>query len=290
MVTKSLEKFIDEIQFNTSLAFRKQIDFTDKSVDEFEKEEKDKMDNKVYSENIKVSFDDTFKTWKTNTRRPYFRIRGPKVTEEQAFDIIRKTDTQFTCMYDKQGRNLGDRLKLINTTNIENRWFATNICPSFNGWCNPDGTIGCNDITSKYPELDEFLEDIYILLKEFPYLDFVWAITEWNEMPSYMWDKVFGSVDSPQEWLDEDYPDFNDNISILFWVHDNTLEIMEGQKAKEKYIEYNSLYGQDSEKFTQNYYDLQGKSPVDVKYLDRCLASHGLTQQDVKFLYTPITK
>ena len=290
MVTKSLEKFTDEIQFNTFLEFRKHVDSDNQTMEEFEKEERNKLNNKVYNEDIKVIFDDSFKTWRTTARRPYFRVRGPKITKEQAFDIIRKTDTQFTCMSDKQGNYLDNKLNLVNTTNLENRWFTTDICPSFNGWCNPDGTIGYNDITSKYPELVEFLEDVYMLLKEFPYLNFVWAVTDWNEMPQYMWDKLFGSADSPQEWINEEYPDFNDNISILFWVHDNTLEIMEGQKAKEKYIEYNSLYGQDDGKFTQNYYDLQGKSPVDVKYLDKCLASHGLTQQDVEFLYTPITK
>ena len=37
-----------------------------------------------------------------DARRPYFRIRGPRVTEQQAFEIIRKTDSYITCRRDSE--------------------------------------------------------------------------------------------------------------------------------------------------------------------------------------------
>ena len=46
-------------------------------------------------QNIQVITDPEVAGIDFNVKRPYFRMRGRPVTEEQAFDIIRRTDTFF---------------------------------------------------------------------------------------------------------------------------------------------------------------------------------------------------
>lgn len=243
-----------------------------------------------YDESIIVEYEEDFNGWYSSTRRPYYRLRGHKVTEEQAFEIIARTDRTFDYIEDKQtGRKICLE-KHVETFDLQNRWFINNIVPRYSGWCHPDGTIGTNGITGKYPDLSELLSVLCILINAFPYIDFVWAITDWNEIPDRCWDALYDEDSEDSEEDSENYPDFIEHIDIAFHVHDKKIEILTGEQAVEIYTEYNKKYGGDEKRFTESYYDELGESPVDINYLKRCLDYYGLALENVEFLYNIIDK
>lgn len=247
-----------------------------------------------HDETVQVIYSEDFKGWDTDTRRPYYRIRGPRITKEQAFDIIARTDRVFGDVRDKQTHNYIRPEKHVWIQHLDNNWFDTNVYPNFSGcWCHPDGTIGTDShIVDTYPLLADVLDTLYPLACEFPYLDFVWAITKWNEVPDRLWDKAFDTHFGDEVMLEikqEKYPDFSDNIDITFYLHDKKIEILEGQRGRALYEEYNVKYGGDEEKFRQEYYAENG-CPVDLNYFRKCVAANDLDYDSIEFGWSIIEK
>lgn len=227
----------------------------------------------------------------SEARRNYCRLRGKPVTPEQALDVIRRTDLLF-----RRGRfNVinNDWNDYVGTYNICNDWFGTHpIHNEYYGWMYPDGTVGSNFITEKYPAPIEFISEMAWLLKAFPYLDMVLAVTNWDEIPEYVWnymDDCYKDEDceeltvSKEEYnkkckeqseiiRTEDYKGFYDNLWFGVWVHDGTIEILNSNNAAEKFKEYEELYGvEDKLVYTHGYYGDKGESPCDKEYKQRCM-------------------
>ena len=206
-------------------------------------------------------------------RRPYFRMRGRPVTEEQAFDILCRTNMPLS--YSQTGKYPWKNL-VYSSGILDNDWF--DIFP--HGWVRPDGTVGMNGVSGiKYPEENDIMTDIIDLELAFPYLDLVIAITDWDEVPDYVW-KALPENDEGLER--EDYPDFLEHIICGLWLHNNTVELMAAERAREKYLEYNRLYGgQDEDMFKWRYCKERGLRPVDTAYLKRMIRAHGLDPEEV---------
>ena len=232
-------------------------------------------------------------------RRPYFRMRGKPVTEEQAFDIIRRTDNFFRWdmrKYNLEGFLVSDRFLL------DNLWYSPNFYPHPRGWVRPDGIVGQNGVTGKYPAEDEFVASILPLKEAFPYLDFMVAITDWNEIPDYLWDLMEKSHEAAERHDDnlyrqysdelerlqtsENYPDFPEHIVYGILVYDDKVELIAPERAREMYQKYNILYGgADEAIFTMDYYEKNNIHPVDFAYLQRCIRSYGLEPDEVLAKY-----
>ena len=258
-------------------------------------------------QNIQVIIDPEVAGMRFDVRRPYFRMRGRPVTEEQAFDIIRRTDNFFYWdMYEYRLEGLA-----ADGFVLENSWYCPKDRPHLCGWVRPDGIVGMNRSTLLYPAEEDFLNSVLPLKEAFPYLDFVIAVTDWNACPECVWDilrkateTIKGSADEiltredadlHRELLDvasrafslayareEDYPDFPGHIIYGVWVHDDKVELTAPARAREKYLEYNRLYGgADEAVFTRRYYDDRNLHPADFAYLQRCIRSHGLDPDEV---------
>lgn len=218
-----------------------------------------------------------------DTRRPYFRMRGRSVTEEQAFEIIRRTD----CGWKPWGLTYKKLKAEVWCSDIlDNRWLDDNFVVDPQGWVRPSGQLGINAWSGeKYPSEDTFVWSLLPLMLVFPYLDLMIGITDWDEAPDYVWDAM-GSGDRDYEILmkQEDYPEFEEHIVYGAWIHDGTLELMAPARAREKYAEYRRLYaGPDEDIYKTSYYDRDNgrRLPVDLAYLKRCIRSHGLDPEEV---------
>ncbi len=110
---------------------------------------------------------------------PYFRLRGSPVTEEQAAFIIGR------------GHN----------------------------WCTPDGTIGLDGTLGEYPTVADIMLGLASVLKAFPFVDMVIAIT---------------ALDLGQIKHDVDDRNFRENIRVGYLLHDGTIEILEPEEAFDK--------------------------------------------------------
>lgn len=244
---------------------------------------------------IKVTIPEDLKDWRTFARRPYYQMRGKTVTPEQAFEIIRRTDTYFTWFC-----NLGmkpcdclndDRLGSIN---FNMWWFDTNHYPLNYGWCHPDGTIGHNGITQKYPELDELIDECTMWANEFNFLDLVILITTGEELTPWQYDKLKESwkiidlkkrVEFDKTWQLQTPPDLFDCADIGVWVHDGEVEFLERTSAIKKYKEYVEKYEDKEEAiYSSDYYEHTKKGLIPVEYFERCLDGYGVMEDRKKEL------
>lgn len=193
-----------------------------------------------------------------DVRRPYYQMRGKPVSEEQAFDIIRRTDNFFALYID----NIKEHEDFVRCINFDN-WLIMKNHISM-GWVHADGTIGVNGMTQKYPELEVILIEWVRFLTCFPYLDLVIGVTLCDEgLDWYGESEIFEKV-----------------LTFGMYVHDNTIEVLNVPNTLKKYKEYDKAYGQPSEKFEAFYYDANKIVQVNEQYLRKCIESYGLNADE----------
>jgi len=197
----------------------------------------------------------------TVARRPYYRMRGKPVTEEQALEVIRKTD---------MGLSFSTRSKFeeepICTLHFKNWWFDKHHYPAEYGWAHPDGTIGINSITDKHPTFLELLEVLLDYQKAFPVLDLIAALTWWDESP-YI------------EPISEEicpYPNFLENIVFGVCVNSGSIEFLDKERAAERYQAYDRLYSDpDFRVYVPELCGARCRIRADEAYYQRCIAAYG---------------
>lgn len=231
----------------------------------------------MYADNpMKILVEDEFcREWTPLGRRPYYQMRGKRISEEQAFEIISKTDRTISYSLGFEGS--------IPCYNFYNDWFYyCNDIDGRYGWVHPNGIVGINSIMPKYPTVDEFAHEWAIYLHNFPFLDLIVGITWWNEMSNERHQMM-----NPYNWRDYEYvgyDDFLDNIEAGIWVHDRKIEIIDREKTIEVYRQYEQLYEEkDKRVYFHKYYDDFQPDITTMKYLEKCLASYGITDCE-KFL------
>ncbi len=252
---------------------------------------------------IELRLDGGTEEYDTYVRRPYYRMRGRRVTPEQAQDIIRRTDEMITDLgvycgaAELPARKRIDGGDHIGTVNFNQWWFMRNHSPTHYGWSHPDGRIGCNAITQRYPNYREYLTELLRWKVAFPYLDLTIAVSCWNEEPPYRWDArqeiiqrwngKLSAADTQkmrEELSQTDYmefPDFCENLEIGICTHDNVIEFMNPKNAAERYREYETRYGaEDPKVYVPEYYEDRKLLICDNAYLIRCLRGYGMTEAE----------
>lgn len=205
----------------------------------------------------------------SDVRRPYYRMRGVPVTEEQAFEIIRRTDNFFRFEIEP----ISFHADYIGGVNFDNWLIMKNHYPNGYGWIHVDGTVGGNAITQKYPDITEFILEWFRNLLAFPYLDLIIAVTYWDENPPEVkFDENERALFRTAAY--DKY--FYDAILLGIYVHDRKIEILGKKDTIVRYREYDALYGNPREKFDPEYYMENKITQVDPAYLRRCIEAYGL--------------
>lgn len=78
---------------------------------------------------------------------------------------------KFTDVYWDKQHDLQERLNIVKTTYVENRWASSSFIGGPHGWCSPDGVISYSDNVGKWPSIEEIIEDWTAIAHAFPYLD-----------------------------------------------------------------------------------------------------------------------
>ncbi len=137
-------------------------------------------------------------------------INGDKINEQQALEIIRRTDSFFfgyggnDTSFNKKAARICKRPDyddfrddwnkyqeareyfeetwgLVETNYINNAWISCCWIGGYHGWCHPDGTIAfCNNI-GKCPDVEEVYEDLCVLGKNFPFLNLTCTLMNGEE-------------------------------------------------------------------------------------------------------------
>ena len=231
---------------------------------------------------IEVVIDDEVRAWKSLRKYPYYQMRGKSVAEEQALDIISRTDDFFHLQFTPDN--------FIYSMNFGNHWFPGTPYDRKEGWVHPGGIIGMNDNTPKYPDMGELLTEWLRYASAFPYLDLVVGITAWEELPNKKREILYPSwVDTPPlfmvskmkydelKYMDCDEGEFLDNLEIGVWVHDKKVEIMSPARTAEVYKEYSKKYtADDTRVYYDGYYTDFQPDIITLGFLKKCLAKNGI--------------
>lgn len=247
---------------------------------------------------VRVIIDSEAKDWDSFARRPYYRIRGKSVSEEQALEVIRCCDSFFSW-----DLRLQDHSDCISPVNFNMWWFASNHFPEKYGWIHPNGIVGVNAIMQKYPNTEELIEEWTEIARKFPFLDLVAAIFRWDEQcperrqaeednfsAYYREHKIteeeFDRRSEELEFTDFERDDscrirprenFRNSIEAGVWLHGGIVEIMEKDRAYEKYIEYEKLYeNPDPRIYMPEYYSRFQPDIVTKEYLYKCIRAYGI--------------
>ena len=122
---------------------------------------------------------------------PQMIVTGKTLDEEQALEIIRRTDRFFACPIGNNHDFVEEAKKIVRYPDggyddvikwekrwgyiplgyVENDWISSAFIYGANGWCHPDGTIGFALNIGKWPEVWEVLEDWKRLAQAFPFLE-----------------------------------------------------------------------------------------------------------------------
>ncbi|MBP0964306.1 MAG: hypothetical protein J5999_03320 [Oscillospiraceae bacterium] len=220
--------------------------------------------SKEYMEKLKsieVTFDEGTEDYDTNTRRPYYQLRGKRVSEEQALEFIRRTDMAF-C----------DPMRPEEEWSFYQISMYSDLFTNFfsNGPVHPNGVVGMNGVMSKYPNIYELFAEFVSMAAEFPFLELIIGITWWDETPPEEFEKIFTSgYEAPAS-----FPNFTKNLDIGVWVHDSKVEFLSPENAAKKYKEYDKLYGEaDGSVYCQK----RSGSPEYFDFYKKCLEANGVS-------------
>lgn len=208
-------------------------------------------------DDMQVCFEEGLESWESCYKSPAYWMRGNDVTSEQAFEIIRRTDSIFGHLpMDGFPANYSIRTQdFIPLHCFESFWFDQ---PHF-GWCRPDGRIGIDSVLSGAPSAHELVLDGIRLLKAFPFLDLMVLI--WDCEGSDRFDPMLlQSKGMPQ-------------IACGVRLHKNTIELLGAENAWRQFCEYQAACAYSPMEYWDGYNRQTNTYWTDSDYLDRCLVA-----------------
>ena len=138
-------------------------------------------------------------------------IKGTKISEEQALEIIRRTDSflcnqpyvrdkdvfgkwvvdtlQIPCEYSSDDyeemkfiydcyKKWANHFGCIELNYLHNDWIYSSFVGGNIGWCHPDGIIEYHYNIGKWPTTEEVLDDLSTIVSNFPFLDFTCTLMD----------------------------------------------------------------------------------------------------------------
>lgn len=204
---------------------------------------------------ITVCWEGDLHQWESPFSHPAYWMRGKPVTPQQAFQIIRRTDSIFGDL-PLWGAPLHSPVQtrdFLPLHCLESLWFSE--CHF--GWCRPDGRIGADSVLSGYPDAKKLVMDGIRLLHAFPFLDLILLIWNSNETWEFQ----------PIQLKDAGMP----SIGCGVHLHNGTVELLTAKSAWDRFCAYQRKYGEDPLHYWSGYNLRNGSRFVDRGYLDRCL-------------------
>lgn len=204
--------------------------------------------------NMSISIDAEVENFKSKVKKPYCKIRGNRVTEEQAIKLLQRTD-EF--MIDKA-------YDFVELHNFQNQLLHHNInIPLGKGWVHTDGTIGINTFVEDNIDIYNILLDAFSLAFWFKFLDMVIVITD-------------------KEYTEDTESLENAIIEIGIKITNGDIDIVNGDKAADLYEKYTSQYEADNKEIYNRDYYLESRTvPVSSKQVQQIISEYGLKLSDI---------
>lgn len=218
---------------------------------------------------------DAYDGWQ---RRPYYQMRGRRVTKEQAFDIIVHESKEVSFKYREVKNN---NPAMMNTYVRLHKLRCYSWIQSF---IDPEGGVGLNGFTYKYPEKYEFIEEHMLLASRYPYLEYVVIYTYYNEMSGEEYDVFFDFDCSWPILFTTRYEAVEKGFEYAIWVHDGGVEVVDKEKAFHLRNQYQAEYPCE-EMFNRDDWNHYVKPYLSEEYLGRLCDAWELTKEEREHLF-----
>lgn len=174
-----------------------------------------------------------------------YAIRGQRVSQEVALNIIRKTDVYLASeemrkLFISNGLNPADYVEMHPDCFIMDWIRSSKSKRAGKGWCHPSGYIGMDGITQqKYPDLCDVLDTwVKIIENITTALDMVVVLT-------YEDYKIY-----------ENFP-WKEKIGCGLYIKGNTITLLDDETACEVYFEYDKKYKIPEDELEPEYLDIK---------------------------------
>lgn len=148
--------------------------------------------------------------------------------------------------------------------------------------CRPDGRIGLDSITQRWPNAQEFVVDSVNLLYNFPYLNMIFII--WNSEEESLFSETYLNLYREKYYFADC---FIENISSFIeyglYIHDNCIELLNAENTWNIFYEYNKLYGDEPITYNCFYNTITKTKWIDEEYFLKCLEVNKLNKNLFKF-------
>ncbi len=245
--------------------------------------------------------------WTSEAKEPYFRLRGRRLSEEQAFEILARTEHIFErAVWEVQQE--GDALKKaveewyekIRRNGYEgnpslfffNDYFSDSIVRYIGGYVWPDGRVGLNEVMYKYPFMDEILDQFMDWAMKYPCLELVLVITKWDCMsPMRYKASVLDSLEhipNPDRDLDEYQKPYEpitaEDVDCAVEIKPGLIHFLTPEEGLKKLAEYDQQYTEEERRqFASDAYHSHTKvRELNRDYLMRIIEYYGGAPDPVK--------
>lgn len=247
--------------------------------------------------------------WDGEARAPYFQLRGRRLSEEEAFEMIARTDRMFDLSgawdFPRDGQHMSIAAKWDSMIRkkgyrgsdsyfVNEYIFPGNSIPS-GGYVWPDGRVGINHWMYKLPDISEIIKQLMDWALCFPYFDIILVITKWNEISAQraranFWedDENYDGVPHPDADLDEYEKPYEpitvDDVDICIGIQPGILRFLKPEDGLRQLAEYDSFYTErERREFpTTDFYQDTHTIPIDEAYFSRLLNYYGEVPEEIR--------
>ena len=189
---------------------------------------------------------------------PHTRIRGKKVPEDKIIPMLALTD-QFFAQHNYNHFNSKVpnvvKFKRLDVEYFDNQYFARGLGGGSFGFLHKDGAIGLNFWIDRYANAKILVEEALELVREFPFLDMMIAVSSWCQYPPMYSEADYDTPDNVDwgSYLDRklwESADFTEFITHCIHIKDGKVYECVGKDAQEMYRDYGA---KDEDRFFNDY-------------------------------------
>ena len=285
----------------------------------YKREVSEKELQKIFGRLTVIDDTDGKARWTSEAREPYFRLRGKRLSEEQAFEILTRTEYIFErAVWEVRQEEsalkkaVGEWYEKIRRNGYEgnpstffsNDYFSGSMGRYIGGYVWPDGRVGLNEIMYKYPFMDEILDQFMDWAMKYPCLELILVITKWDGMSPMRYKAsvldYLEQIPNPDRDLDEYQKPYEpipaEAVDCAVEIKPGLIHFLTPEEGLKKLAEYDQQYTEEERRqfASSDYHSHTGVRELNRDHLLRMIEYYGgapdLVKEHILRLYEKMDK
>lgn len=218
-----------------------------------------------------------------DARRPYYRMRGKKISKEAAYEILRREAYKFTTdmLWERKDDAVLEEDMRPVFGNMPVHPLRVPCYDWIRTWIDEDGNVGENAIAYQWPFEYEFIEEQADCARRYPEdLEYVIIYSDYDEGDWDAWIR-FECIEPP--FYQMSYEHFMEKFSYAIWVKKGRAYVISKETADRLYRKYQAEYPSE-EFFERNDYNDYIRPLISGACMERLMEDWALTEESKKQL------